>query len=84
MTGATTQFTNHAKNYRNNITSQIKTISQEDTQDDHGIVSTTSMFTKFVKQPMDAQPASRRPITANAAMGGGKKQYHNMRMTSDS
>ena len=84
MTGATTQFTNHAKNYRNNITNQIKTISQEDTQDDHGIVSTTSMFTKFVKQPMDAQPASRRPITANAAMGGGKKHYHNMRMTSDS
>jgi hypothetical protein len=33
---------------------------------------------------MDAQPASRRPITANAAMGGGMKHHHNMRVISDS
>ena len=82
MTGGTTAH--YPKHMRNNITNQIKTISQEDTQDDNtqGLISTTSMFTKFVKQPiMDAQPASRRPITANAAMGGFK--HNNMRMMSD-
>lgn len=71
---ATGQFTN-MKHYRNQ---QIHTISQEDASDRPGVTSTTSMFNKFIKPVDQGNPSSRRPITANAAMGGGNRHQNTL------